>query len=101
MFKEDKNEVEIVNPISSDLNVLRSSIFSNLIIYLKKNLDRGFKDISIFEIGPIFNGNKPGQQKTVLGGLKSGKVSRYNWKKITSAMRCRSTVSACSGVDYI
>jgi Phenylalanyl-tRNA synthetase beta subunit len=43
------------------------------------NLDRGFKDISLFEIGPIFNGNKPGQQKTVLGGLKSGKVSRYNW----------------------
>ena len=60
-FKEDKNEVEIVNPISSDLNVLRSSIFSNLIIYLKKNLDRGFKDISLFEIGPIFKGNKPGQ----------------------------------------
>jgi len=79
LFKEDKNEVEIVNPISSDLNVLRSSIFSNLIIYLKKNLDRGFKDISFFEIGPIFHGKKPGQQKTVLAGLKSGKVSRHNW----------------------
>jgi len=79
LFKEDKNEVEIINPISSDLNVLRSSIFSNLIIYLKKNLDRGFKDISLFEIGPIFNGNKPGQQKTALAGLRSGKVSRHNW----------------------
>ena len=79
LFKEDMNEVEIVNPISSDLNVLRSSIFSNLIIYLKKNLDRGFKDISLFEIGPIFNGNKPGQQKIVLAALRSGKVSRGNW----------------------
>ncbi len=79
LFKEDINEVEIVNPISSDLNVLRSSIFSNLIIYLKKNLDRDFKDISLFEIGPIFNGNKPGQQKIVLAGLRSGKVSRHNW----------------------
>jgi phenylalanyl-tRNA synthetase beta chain len=79
LFKEDKNEVEIVNPISSDLNVLRNSIFSNLIIYLKKNLDRDFKDISLFEIGPIFNGNKPGQQKTVLAGLRSGKVSRHDW----------------------
>ncbi len=79
LFKEDKDEVKIVNPISSDLNVLRSSIFSNLIIYLKKNLDRGFKDISLFEIGPIFNGNKPGQQKIVLAGLRSGKVSRHNW----------------------
>ena len=48
-------------------------------IYLKNNLDRGFKDISLFEIGPIFSGNKPGQQKIVLGGLRSGKVSRYNW----------------------
>ena len=79
LFKEEMNEVEIVNPISSDLNVLRSSIFSNLIIYLKKNLDRGFKDISLFEIGPIFSGNKPGQQKIVLAGLRSGKVSRHNW----------------------
>ena len=79
LFKENKNEVEIVNPISADLNVLRSSIFSNLIIYLKNNLDRGFKDISLFEIGPIFSGNKPGQQKIVLAGLRSGKVSRYNW----------------------
>jgi len=79
LFKEEKDEVEIVNPISSDLNVLRSSIFSNLIIYLKNNLDRGFKDISLFEIGPIFTGNKPGQQKIVLAGLRSGKVSRYNW----------------------
>ncbi len=79
LFKEDNNEVKIVNPISSDLNVLRSSIFSNLIIYLKKNLDRGIKDISLFEIGPIFHGNKPGQQKIVLTGLRSGKVSRYNW----------------------
>ena len=79
LFKENKNEVEIINPISADLNVLRSSIFSNLIIYLKNNLDRGFKDISLFEIGPIFSGNKPGQQKIVLGGLRSGKVSRYNW----------------------
>ena len=79
LFKEDMGEVEIINPISSDLNVLRSSIFSNLIIYLKKNLDRGFKDISLYEIGPIFNGNKPGQQKIVLAGLKSGKVSRHNW----------------------
>ena len=26
-------------------------------IYLKNNLDRGFKDISLFEIGPIFSGN--------------------------------------------
>ena len=79
LFKEEKPEVKIVNPISSDLNVLRSSIFSNLILYLKKNLDRDVKDISLFEIGPIFSGKKPGQQEIVISAIKSGMISRLNW----------------------
>ena len=78
-FKFNMNEIEIVNPISSDLNVLRNSIFSNLISYLNKNLDRGIKDLALFEIGPVFFGSNPGEQKTVLGGLRCGKVSRLSW----------------------
>ena len=79
LFLEDKKEVNIVKPNSSDLNVLRNSIFSNLAIYLTKNLDRGFKDISLFEIGPVFLGSQPGQQETVVCGLRAGKISRLNW----------------------
>jgi phenylalanyl-tRNA synthetase beta chain len=79
LFLEKNKEIKIVNPISSDLDVLRSSIFSNLIIHLNKNLDRGFKDLSIFEIGPTFLGKKPGEQQTVIGGLKSGKIFRQSW----------------------
>ncbi len=80
-FKEEKKEIQIINPISSDLNVLRNSIFSNLAFYTKKNLDRGFKDMSLFEIGPVFLGNNPGEQLTVIGGLRSGKISRLNWNE--------------------
>jgi len=79
LFKSNMKNIEIVNPISSDLNVLRNSIFSNLTIYLNKNLDRGIKDLSLFEIGPIFYGSNPGDQETVVGGLRSGKVSRLSW----------------------
>ena len=78
-FSQGKKEIEITNPISSDLNVLRRSIFSNLIIYLKKNQDRGYPDLSLFEIGPTFSGNKPGEQQIVLGGLKSGVANRKSW----------------------
>ncbi len=81
LFKEKYKEIKIVNPISSDLDVLRNSIFSNLTFHLKKNLDRGFKDISLFEIGPIFKDNKPGEQLTVIGAIKSGKISRLNWNE--------------------
>jgi phenylalanyl-tRNA synthetase beta chain len=79
LFIESNKEIKIVNPISTDLNVLRSSIFSNLIIHLNKNLGRGFKDLSIFEIGPTFSGSQPGEQQTVVSGLRSGKLSRQSW----------------------
>src|SRR6056300_1488540 len=79
LFCKNKNQSKIINPISADLNVLRNSIFSNLIIYLNKNINRGFKDVALFEIGPIFNGTKPGEQETVLTGLKAGKISRSSW----------------------
>ncbi len=78
-FKGQNKELKIVNPISSELSVLRNSIFSNLIMYMRKNIDRGIKDLSIFEIGPIFYGTQPGQQSTVVSGLVAGKKSRLSW----------------------
>ena len=78
-FRETNKEIKIVNPISSELGVLRNSIFSNLVMYMNKNLDRGFKDLSIFEIGPVFTGSNPGEQSTVVCGLSAGKKSRLSW----------------------
>ncbi len=78
-FSKGEKEISIYNPISSDLDVLRRSIFSNLAIYLKKNQDRGYEDLSLFEIGPTFFGKNPGEQQIVIGGLKSGKINRKSW----------------------
>ena len=78
-FSKGEKEISIFNPISSDLDVLRRSIFSNLAIHLKKNQDRGYEDLSLFEIGPTFFGKNPGEQQIVVGGLKSGKVNRKSW----------------------
>ena len=78
-FSKGEKEIKIFNPISSDLDVLRRSIFSNLAIYLKKNQDRGYEDLSLFEIGPTFFGKNPGEQQILVGGLKSGKINRKSW----------------------
>ncbi len=78
-FSKGENEIKIHNPISSDLDVLRRSIFSNLSIYLKKNQDRGYEDLSLFEIGPVFFGKNPGEQEVVIGGIKSGQINRKSW----------------------
>ena len=79
LFSAGEKEIKITNPISTDLDVVRRSIFSNLAIYLKKNQDRGFSDIALFEVGPVFFGKNPGEQLTVVGGLRSGDVGKKNW----------------------
>ena len=81
-FRENFQEVKIVNPISSDLNVLRNSLYPNLIYFLKKNIDRGFENQSLFEIGPSFTGKKPGQQITIVCGIRKDHiVDIYDIKK--------------------
>ena len=82
-FAKGEDELKIYNPISSDLDVLRRSIFSNLAVHLKRNQDRGYSDLSFFEIGPTFFGKNPGEQQIVLGGIKSGQVNRKSWSDKT------------------
>jgi phenylalanyl-tRNA synthetase beta chain len=78
-FSELKNEIKLSNPISSDLNVLRTSLYSNLMISAKKNIHRNFEDLMLFEIGPVFKGKEPGKQSTMIGAIRTGKYSRKNW----------------------
>jgi phenylalanyl-tRNA synthetase beta chain len=78
-FSELNEEIRLSNPISADLDVLRSSLYSNLMIGAKKNIHRNFEDLMLFEIGPVFRGKEPGKQSTMIGAIKTGKYSRKNW----------------------
>jgi len=79
LFSRGEKQISILNPISSDLDVLRRSIFSNLAIHLKKNQDRGYEDLCLFEIGPTFFGKNPGEQQVTVGAMRSGKINRKSW----------------------
>ena len=79
LFGLHSKNLLIANPISNDLDTLRSSIFSNLLIHIKNNIHRNFEDQKIFEYGPVFLGSKPGEQITVIGGIQVGKIYRKNW----------------------
>jgi phenylalanyl-tRNA synthetase beta chain len=79
LFSQLEAEIRLSNPISSDLDVLRSSLYSNLMIGAKKNIHRNFEDLMLFEIGPVFQGKEPGKQSTMIGAIKTGKHSRKNW----------------------
>tara|TARA_B100001540_G_scaffold118481_1_gene106093 strand:- start:971 stop:3352 length:2382 start_codon:yes stop_codon:yes gene_type:complete len=80
-FKENLETIRIINPISSDLGVLRNSLYPNLIYYMEKNLNRGFGNQSLFEIGPVFTGKNPGDQITVVCGIKRQYQNEEDYKK--------------------
>ena len=77
-FKEGLETIKIINPISSELSVLRNSLYPNLIYYMEKNFNRGFTDQSLFEIGPVFTGKKPGDQITVICGVRKKQYDDQN-----------------------
>src|SRR5436190_23865403 len=59
----------IANPIAADLDCMRPSILPNLIEAAQRNADRGFADVALFEIGPIYRGDAPNQQATCATAL--------------------------------
>ena len=77
LFTDKK--LRLVNPISSDLDTLRTSTFSNLLIHSRNNIDRDYKNLMIFEVGPVFHGKQPGQQSTVAAGIRIGNKIEKTW----------------------
>ncbi|MBP8019318.1 MAG: phenylalanine--tRNA ligase subunit beta [Hylemonella sp.] len=48
------NPVKLLNPIASQMSVMRSSLLGNLIDVLKHNLDRRADRVRVFEVGRVF-----------------------------------------------
>ena len=80
-FLNSKKTSKLINPISSDLGVLRSSIFSNLVEKVRENIDRGENNISLFEVGPVFKGINPGDQATMATAISAGYALNPNWNE--------------------
>lgn len=59
----------LANPIASDLDCMRPSALPGLIEAAARNAARGLSDVALFEIGPVFAGLEPADQKTVIAAL--------------------------------
>ena len=78
-FGEIPASLRLVNPISTDLGVMRPSILPNLISAIGKNQARGIKDMAIFEIGPQYVDVSPSGQKLVAAGARTGLSQPRTW----------------------
>jgi phenylalanyl-tRNA synthetase beta chain len=69
LFGGGTPELVLANPISGDLDCMRPSILPTLIEAVGRNAKRGFADVALFEIGPIFAGDRPRDQRTAITGV--------------------------------
>ncbi|CAN5224612.1 phenylalanine--tRNA ligase subunit beta [soil metagenome] len=69
LFGGGADQLIVANPIASDLDAMRPSVLPNLIEAAQRNADRGFADVALFELGPVYRGDQPGDQLTMATGL--------------------------------
>ena len=83
-----KNHLVVSNPISQNMNVMRSSLWPGLVNTYASNLNNGEENQKLFEIGSIFKKDKAGSVKEILqvGGLISGKDTDLHWKNKPSSL---------------
>ena len=78
-FDGGADSLKLVNPISADLSVMRPSILPNLLSAAARNQDRGEPDAAMFEIGPVFLGDAPEDQRTAATGMRHGGTAPREW----------------------
>ncbi len=62
------------NPISSEMTHMRPDLLPGLLQAAMRNQARGFSDLALFEVGPVFTGGEPGEQVIQAAGLLVGQA---------------------------
>ena len=63
-------ELALANPIAVELSDMRPSLIPGLVTAAQRNVDRGFPDVGLFEVGQIFKGDRPEDQLTAATGIR-------------------------------
>ncbi|HQU68456.1 MAG TPA: phenylalanine--tRNA ligase subunit beta [Albidovulum sp.] len=62
LFGGGAEATRLENPISSEMTHMRPDLLPGLLQAAARNQARGFMDLALFEVGPVFSGGEPGEQ---------------------------------------
>jgi phenylalanyl-tRNA synthetase beta chain len=68
-------DLALANPIAADLSDMRPSLLPGLVKAAQANIDRGFPDLALFEVGQLFKGDRPQDQFIAASGVRHGFAS--------------------------
>jgi phenylalanyl-tRNA synthetase beta chain len=76
----EADPIPVLNPIASNLDVMRSSLLGGLLDTLRTNANRKQERVRIFEVGRCFRRGAQGfDQPTRIGGLACGTAQPEQW----------------------
>lgn len=82
IFDKEENFVKLQNPISEDMNTLRTYVFPGVISSIKYNYNQGIKSSKLFEVASTFIKNADGElpkQETNLSFGMTGSYWSQSW----------------------
>src|SRR5262249_46444684 len=71
-FGGGSDALELANPISTEMSSMRPSLLPGLLDAVKRNRNRGFADLALFEVGQAYRGNAPEDQFMAACGVRAG-----------------------------
>lgn len=93
-FGGGKAELALANPIAADLSDMRPSLLPGLIAAAQRNADRGFPQTALFELGQIFLGDGPGDQRMAAAAIRRGAARHWSSSKAADAFDAKSDALA-------
>ena len=80
LIDPDNKPIELENPISAEMSVMRTTLWTSLLKTAQHNQARQQNRVRIFEIGKRFSTvDGKIQQETVISGLATGDLSHTQW----------------------
>ncbi|MFO1088856.1 MAG: phenylalanine--tRNA ligase subunit beta [Hyphomicrobiales bacterium] len=79
LFGGGEHHLKLANPISSELSDMRPSLLANLIAAAGRNVAQGYPDISLFEVGQVYAGDRPEDESLHASGVRRGNGAPRHW----------------------
>ena len=86
LIDPESAKITLTNPISEDMSVMRSSLWSGLLQTIESNARRGHHNARFFELGLCFGGISADDQVQKIAGAISGERYNPQWAETTSVV---------------
>jgi len=65
-------DLKLANPLAAEMTDMRPSLLPGLLAAARRNANRGFADVALFEVGQIFLSDAPDSQHTYATAIRTG-----------------------------